>query len=321
MVRPAVSAEVRHNLELLGARRRDRAVRNLWRNRLMYLMLLPGLAVILIYRYVPMYGLTIAFKNFRVSRGILRSPWVGLENFEKFFGSPFFELIISNTIVISLLKLLFVFPVPIVIALMLNEVLATWYKRSVQTVLYLPHFLSWVVIGHLATIFLAPVSGVITNLLNVVGISINMLMDPASFRATLVITEIWKEAGWGTIIFLAALAGVDPSLYEAATIDGARKLQQIRFVTIPTILPVIVIIFILRIGHILDAGFEQIFILQNAAVYAVSEILDTYTYRAAFVQGEFALATTVGFFKSVVGFFMVLGANWLAHRLGDEGVF
>ena len=201
MVRPAVSAEVRHNLELLGARRRDRAVRNLWRNRLMYLMLLPGLAVILIYRYVPMYGLTIAFKDFRVSRGILRSPWVGLENFEKFFGSPFFELIISNTIVISLLKLLFVFPVPIVIALMLNEVLATWYKRSVQTVLYLPHFLSWVVIGHLATIFLAPVSGVITNLLNVVGISINMLMDPASFRATLVITEIWKEAGWGTIIF------------------------------------------------------------------------------------------------------------------------
>ena len=291
-------------------------------HRYLYLMLLPGAVVLLVYRYLPMYGLTIAFKNFRLSRGIWRSPWVGFENFERFFSSPFFELIITNTVVISLLKLVFVFPVPIVLALMLNEVRVSWYKRGVQTVLYLPHFLSWVVIGHLAVVFLAPQTGVITNLLrDSIGLAPNMLMDPGAFRGTLVLTDIWKEAGWGTIIFLAALAGVDPDLYEAATIDGARKLQQIWYITLPSIMPVVIIIFILRIGHILDAGFEQIFILQNPVVYDVSEILDTYTYRAAFQEGQYSIGATVGFFKSVVGLGMVLAANWAIRKVGEEGVF
>ena len=292
------------------------------KSRLLYLMMIPGMVIVFLYRYLPMYGLTIAFKQFRLSRGILRSPWVGLENFERFFSSPFFSMIMTNTVVISGLKLLFSFPVPIILALMLNEVTRNWYKRSVQTVLYLPHFLSWVVIGHLAIIFFAPFTGVLTNAVaRYTGISLNLLMDPGSFRATLVLTDVWKEAGWGTIIFLAALAGVDPNLYEAALMDGARKWQQIWYITLPTIISVIVIIFILRVGHILDAGFGQIFILQNPVVYEVSEILDTYTYRAAFIEGQYSLATTVGLFKSVVGLLMVLGANYLAKKVGDEGVF
>ena len=316
-----------HTMSAGAAEAQAAAARRAWyapliTHRYLYLMLLPGAVVLLIYRYLPMYGLTIAFKNFRLSRGIWRSPWIGFENFERFFSSPFFELIITNTVIISLLKLVFVFPVPIVLALMLNEVRVNWYKRGVQTVLYLPHFLSWVVIGHLAVVFLAPQTGVITNLLrDSIGLAPNMLMDPGAFRGTLVLTDIWKEAGWGTIIFLAALAGVDPDLYEAATIDGARKLQQIWYITLPSIMPVVIIIFILRIGHILDAGFEQIFILQNPVVYDVSEILDTYTYRAAFQEGQYSIGATVGFFKSVVGLGMVLAANWAIRKVGEEGVF
>ena len=292
------------------------------KNRWLYFLAIPGAAYLLMYRYLPMYGTVLAFKRLRYSRGIMGSPWVGLDNFERFFGSPFFGLIIANTIIISLLKLFLAFPVPIILALMLNEVRVSIYKRTIQTILYLPHFISWVIIGHLAVVLLAPATGVLTNVVaNTVGVHLNLLMDPRLFRGTLVLTEIWKEAGWGTIIYLAALAGIDPNLYEAAIIDGAQKRQQIWYITLPSIVPVIVVLFIYRVGYILDAGFEQIFIMQNAIVYQVSEIVDTYVYKVAFQQGRHGLATAVGLFKSVVGFFMVIGTNALVKRLGDEGLW
>lgn len=291
------------------------------KRRFLYVMMIPGLLYFIIYRYIPMYGATIAFKDFRMSRGILNSPWIGFDHFERFFASPFFEMVLINTVLISLYKLLWEFPMPIIVAILLNEVRISLFKRTIQTVLYLPHFISWVIIGNLAFIFFGPSSGVITGFLADLGIQTNLLMDPGKFRAVLVGLEIWKNVGWGTIIYLAAIVGVNHELYEASFIDGANRLQQVAYVTIPCILPVIIIMFILRLGGILDAGFDQIFIMQNALVYEVSEILDTYVYKAAFLQGQYALAAAVNLFKSIIGLILVLGANYLVRRTGEEGLF
>ena len=293
-----------------------------WKSRQLYLMMIPGLLFLFVYRYLPMYGVVIAFKDFRIARGIWKSPWVGLVNFEELFLSPFFEMILRNTIIISGLKLIFVFPVPIILALMLNEVSALRLKKTIQTVLYLPHFLSWVVIGNLIFILIAPSTGVLSNFMQTVaGRQIDMLIHPEKFRILLVVSEIWKEAGWGMIIFLAALVGVDPNLYEASLMDGAKKLQQIWYITIPAIMPVIIIIFILRLGYVMDAGFEQIFILQNVMVYETSEIIDTYVYKAAFEHGRYALGAAAGLFKSVIGMALVLLANRLTKTAGSEAIW
>ena len=293
-----------------------------WKSRQLYLMMIPGLLFLFVYRYLPMYGVVIAFKDFRIARGIWKSPWVGLVNFEELFLSPFFEMILRNTIIISGLKLIFVFPVPIILALMLNEVSALRLKKTIQTVLYLPHFLSWVVIGNLIFILIAPSTGVLSNFMQTVaGRQIDMLIHPDKFRILLVVSEIWKEAGWGMIIFLAALVGVDPNLYEASLMDGAKKLQQIWYITIPAIMPVIIIIFILRLGYVMDAGFEQIFILQNVMVYETSEIIDTYVYKAAFEHGRYALGAAAGLFKSVIGMALVLLANRLTKTAGSEAIW
>ena len=293
-----------------------------WKSRQLYLMMIPGLLFLFVYRYLPMYGVVIAFKDFRIARGIWKSPWVGLVNFEELFLSPFFEMILRNTIIISGLKLIFVFPVPIILALMLNEVSALRLKKTIQTVLYLPHFLSWVVIGNLIFILIAPSTGVLSNFMQTVaGRQIDMLIHPDKFRILLVASEIWKEAGWGMIIFLAALVGVDPNLYEASLMDGAKKLQQIWYITIPAIMPVIIVIFILRLGYVMDAGFEQIFILQNVMVYETSEIIDTYVYKAAFEHGRYALGAAAGLFKSVIGMALVLLANRLTKTAGGEAIW
>jgi putative aldouronate transport system permease protein len=231
-------------------------------------------------------------------------------------------MVFNNTMIISLYKIVFAFPVPIVFALMMNEVRSQLYKPSVQTIMYLPHFLSWVVAANLILIFLGPDSGVFSKLfLQATGQRFDLLVNPRSFRSLLVITEIWKTAGWGTIVYLAALSGIDPSLYEAALIDGARKMQQIFYITVPTIMPVIVIMFILRVGQILDAGFEQVFVLQNPMVYEVSEILDTYVYKTAFQQGRYAFGVAVGLFKSVIGLVLVATTNYISRRVGQEGMW
>ncbi len=310
-------------LEAVVARQRRRHLfRDLYRGKLLYLMLLPGLAYFIVYRYIPMYGVTIAFRDFRITRGITGSPWVGLTVFRSVFNAPFFWQVFRNTVIISFYKVFLAFPAPIILALMMNEIRSQWYKRTVQTIMYLPHFLSWVVAAHLILVFMGPHTGVFSRLyLELTGVRFEALVSPRSFRGLLVVTEIWKTAGWGTIIYLAALSSIDPTLYEAAIIDGARKHQQIRYVTIPSIMPVIVIMFILRVGQILDAGFEQVFVLQNPLVYEVSEILDTYVYKTAFQQGRYAFGAAVGLFKSSIGLVLVATTNYLARRFGQEGMW
>jgi putative aldouronate transport system permease protein len=217
--------------------------------------------------------------------------------------------------------MIFGFPAPIILALLLNELRLGWFKRIAQTISYLPHFFSWVVLSGIVIVMLSPSEGPVNYLLSMVGIEpIYFLADPDYFRSTLVGTGIWKEIGWGTIIYLAALSGIDPSLYEAAVIDGASRIKQIWYITLPSILPVITILFILSLGGVLNAGFDQIFNLYNPAVYEVADIIDTYVYRAGIVGAQFGLTTAVGLFKNVIGIALVLGTNYVVKKMGQEGV-
>jgi putative aldouronate transport system permease protein len=227
-------------------------------------------------------------------------------------------MVMGNTLVISFLKLLLGFPAPIILALMLNEIRVLGFKRTVQTVVYLPHFISWVIMGNLINIFLAPGTGVIPLLAQEhLNISIQWMIQDVPFRMLLIFSDIWKGVGWGSIIYMAALTGVDPNLYEASIIDGANKAKQIWYITIPALIPVIITLFILRVGGILDAGFEQVLILQNPMVYRTSEIIDTYSYTRGFVNGDYGFGAAVGLFKSVVGLLMVLSVNYLSKRVGE----
>ena len=232
-----------------------------------YGMMFPAILLIAIYRYIPMGGLVMVFKNYRITRSLFACDWVGLNNFRTVFSKYTFSLAFRNTIIISLYKLIFVFPTPIILALMLNEMRGTKMKRLFQTSYYLPHFISWVVISSLVFTFFAPESGAITVWLReTFGININILTDAKIFRGTLVVTDIWKEIGWGSIIYLATITGIDPLLYEAAYVDGANKLQQIWHVTLPGLIPTIMTMLLLRVGHILDAGFEQVLVMKNSLV-------------------------------------------------------
>lgn len=286
-----------------------------------YLMMLPGLLYFLIYRYVPMYGVIMAFQDFRLARGFLGSDWVGLDNFKEFFGSPFFSTVMENTLIISLSKLVFGFAAPIILALMINSVRNVAYKRVIQTVVYLPRFISWIIMANLVSIFLSTGTGVIPELIhNLFGVDVAWLTSTTPFRIILVVTDIWKEAGWGTIIYMAALTGIDPSLYEAASIDGARKGQMMRYITIPSIIPIVTTMLILRVGSVLNTGFEQIFALQNDAVALATETLEIYSYKRGFVQGDYGFGTAVSLFQSLVGMVMVIISNHLAEKYGEGGV-
>lgn len=284
-----------------------------------YLMMLPAILLLLIYRYIPMGGLVMVFKNYRITRPLMQCDWVGLKNFSLVFSKYTFVLALRNTVIISLYKMIFVFPMPILLALMLNEMHGTRGKRLLQTCYYLPHFISWVVISSLVFTFFAPESGVITVWLrDALGININVLTDAKVFRGTLVVTDIWKEIGWGSIIYLATITGIDPQLYEAARVDGAKKFQQIWYVTLPGLLPTIMTMLLLRVGNILDAGFEQVLVMQNTLVWDVSEILETYSYSLAFKSGKHAQAAVVGCIQSVVGLVMVLTTNRIAKHYDQE---
>jgi len=282
------------------------------------MMIIPGLLFFIIFKYVPMYGIIIAFKDFRISRGVFASPWVGLKHFAAFFSSPDFSQVMINTILLSFYKLIIGFPVPILFAILLNELHNIYFKRTVQTIAYLPHFISWVVIGNLVLILLSPKTGLISSMItSIFGIRVNLLMDPTYFRSVLVVSDIWKEMGWSAIVYLAALAGVDPTLYEAADIDGASRGRKMWSITLPSIATVIIIMLILRVGRILDAGFEQVLIMSNPLVNSVSEIIDTYVYKVGMLQGEYSYSTAVNLFKSVIGLIMVLFVNSLAKRWED----
>jgi putative aldouronate transport system permease protein len=302
-----------------------RLLKRIWFHRFYYMLALPGILYFLIFHYLPMLGIVIAFKDispFGGVEGIIEAPWVGFKHFQRFFNSIFFWDVVENTIVISGLKILFGFPAPILFALMLNEIMRVKFKRLVQTISYLPHFISWVVVTGLVTALLATNGGVITEFLNnLTGESWSFLGSPVHFRGILVSTHVWKTIGWSSILYLAAMSAIDPALYEAAAIDGANRWQMARNITLPSIAFVITILFIFEVGRLLDAGFEQILLLYSPGVYGVSDIIDTYVYREGLLGLKYSFAAAVGLFKGVIAFIMIILANTLANKLGQTGIW
>ncbi len=314
LVVPPQAKRQRLTLRKLGAR--------YWRNRYLLLLLLPGIVFYLLFRYKPMYGILIAFKDYRFRLGIMGSPWVGLDVFKELLGSKDFWLVFRNTVIISSYKLVFGFPAPIILALLLNEVRVLKFKRIVQTVSYLPYFVSWVVLSGIFFQVLSPSSGPVNYVLKALtGRTLYFLGDPALFRGTIVGLSMWKGVGWGAVIYLAALAGVNPELYEAAYIDGAGRWQRAVHITLPSILPVITILFILNVGSIVEDDFDQIFNLYRPVVYDVGDVLSTYTYRKGLNEMRYSLATAVGLFQNVLAFLLVAIANLLSKRVGEYGIW
>lgn len=292
------------------------------RYALLYVFLLVPLALLFIFHYIPMYGVLIAFKEYRIASGILGSPWNNFQHFKDFFVTPYFGRIFSNTLIISFLRLAFGFPAPIILALLLNEVGSMSYKRVVQSISYLPHFMSWVVLASILIEVLSPQRGIVGVIFTALGKRPpNLLLNKAFFRPMLVLTGIWQGVGWGTIIYLAAISSIDPEMYEAAEIDGASRLQRALAITIPSLIPVITILFILSIGGIMSAGFDQIFNLYSPAVYEVADIIDTYVYRVGLQERRFDFATAVGLFKNVIGVALLLGTNAVTKRFSEYGIW
>lgn len=285
-------------------------------------MLIPGIIYILMFKYTAIANNVIAFKNYKIFKGLWGSPWVGWRNFDKLWGSYNFHRIFRNTLVISGYKLIFGFSAPIIFALMLNEVENIAYKRTIQTIAYLPHFLSWIIISSLATNIFSVTDGLVNQIRVMAGAKpIFFLGDNNWFRFVLVITDIWKEMGWGAIIYLAALSGIPTEMYEAATIDGATKWQKMTRITFPCLVPTIVVMLVLRCGSIMSAGFEQVFALYSPAVYESGDIIDTYVYRVGIVNTDYGFSSAVGLFKSVISCVLVVFCNWLSKRVGQEGLF
>lgn len=302
--------------------RKHEILRNIKKNKLIYLMILPGIVYFFVYKYLPMSGLVISFQDYKPYLGISGSEWVGFQHFERLFTSPDFWMIFRNTLILFALQIIIFFPIPIIISLMLNEVRHSLYKRGIQTLIYIPHFMSWVVIVSISYVMLTLDGGIINSLIEYFGFEkINFLMNEDWFRPMYILQVIWREAGWGTIIFLAAITGVDPQLYEAAKMDGANRLRQMWHITLPAIRSVIIIMLILKIGDVLELGFEHVYLLLNASNREVGEIFDTYVYTAGLQQGQFSYSTAVGFFKGVVGLILVIFANRLAKRFGEEGIY
>ena len=311
----AVDIQLRDNL------RRERWSR-VRRMRLLYLSLLPALLLLLVFNYIPIYGIVIAFKNFQASRGILGSPWNNFENFEVLFGSFQFQRVMRNTVIISVQRIVFGFPAPILLALVINEFANSWWKKGIQSITYLPHFISWVVMAGILVEILSPQRGIIGYLYTVLGRDAPLLLTNQNvFRPILIATEVWKEVGWGSVIYLAAISSIDPTMYDVARIDGAGRVRQATSITLPSLLPVITILFILRLSGILNAGFDQIFNLYNELVYEVADIIDTYMYRVGILSQEFEFATAAGLFKNVVGVALIVLVNAVIRRFSDHGIW
>jgi putative aldouronate transport system permease protein len=303
------------------SKRATRAWKTFWKFHPFYVMLLPGIIWYAIYQYWPMFGAIIAFKDYNLRAGMLASPWADpwYKYFQIFFESPYFTQLLANTTLISLYKIVFGMVPPIVLALLLNESRTGWYKRLIQTLSYAPHFLSWVIIYGIFFALFSQSTGIVNRwLAELTGETVPFLTSPDWFRSVLVASSIWKDLGWGAIIYLAAIVGIDPSLYEAATVDGASRLQRMRHITFPGIRSVIILLLLLRLGQILSVGFEQVFVFYNIQVYSTGDIIDTWVYRTGLEQLNFSLAAAVGLFKSLIGLVLVLGANRVAKRWGEN---
>lgn len=308
-------------MELTKQKNRGRSWRKIKEYKVLYFMMLPGLLYLLLFRYLPMFGLVIAFKDYDVFKGIWASDWVGFKNFEMIFKSIDFINILKNTLTISFTKILIGFPIPILLAIMLNEIRNVKFKKTTQTLLYLPHFLSWVVIGGIMVNLFSPVFGLAGEIFRTIGMEpVNIMASKSSIFWVVIISDIWKECGWSTIVFLAALTQVDVSLYEAARMDGANKLKQMLYITLPAISGIIILMLILRIGKIMNAGFEQILVLQNPITQESIDIFDTFVYREGLGRGDYSFAATVDMFKSVVALILVSSADWISKLMGEEGI-
>lgn len=288
-------------------------------DKILYLFILPGLAILFVFHYLPIYGITIAFKDFNPLFGITGSRWVGLKHFERLWGSVFFWRVLRNTLVINLMQLTIGFPAPIVLALLLNEVRNKTFKRSVQTITYLPHFLSWVIVGGFVVNILSPTQGLITVLSRLLAgqrSEVFLMIEPLAFPWILVFSQIWQSVGWGSIVYIAAISGISPDLYEAAIIDGANRWHQIWYITLPSIMSTIFVLLILRVGRFMEANFEQIYVLLNPSVYSTGDVISTYVFREGLSKGNYSYTAAIGFFQSLVGFVLMVIVNRFSKRLG-----
>ena len=298
---------------------RGKLIRQHWP---LYLFLLPTIAYFLIFRFYPMYGLQLAFKNYRVVDGINGSPWAGLEHFRRFFTTADFGKLMGNTLSVSILTLIFTFPLPIILALLLNQLTSLKYKKLVQTTVYAPHFISTVVMVGMIFLFTSPSSGLINKIIEAFGgKAVHFTAEPGWFVPMYVISEIWQSTGWGSILYLAALAGVSPELHEAALVDGANKFQRVWHIDIPGILPTIVIMMILNAGKIMNVGFEKAYLMQTSLNIKASEIIQTYVYKRGVLKSQISLSTAVGLFDSVINMILVVSVNWISRRVTDSSLF
>ncbi|WP_309118522.1 ABC transporter permease subunit [Paenibacillus sp.] len=288
----------------------------------LHLMLLPGVLLVLVFSYGPLLGIVIAFQRFLPAKGFFDSQWIGLDNFQYVLDLPDSSRILWNTVIIAFFKIVVGFIVPVVVSLLLNEVRKELFKRSIQTMIYLPHFLSWIILGGILIDILSPSSGIVNQFLVWFGIEpIYFLGDNAWFRPVLVLSDVWKEFGFNTIVYLAALTSINPSLYEAAIVDGAGRWKQTLHITLPGMMPIIVLTLTLSLGNVLNAGFDQVFNLYSPQVYETGDIIDTFVYRIGLVDAQYGVATAVGLFKSVVSLVFISASYYLAYRLANYRIF
>jgi putative aldouronate transport system permease protein len=296
--------------------------KRLKKDRWLYIMLIPGALYYILFRFGPMFGLLAAFENYMPFLGFTRSKWVGLSHFHRLFGDFMFPIMLKNTLILGLMNIFMFFPIPIILALMLNEAHRRSFRNIVQTIIYIPHLVSWVVVAGLTYTLFTTEGGVVNELLIRAGAEkVNPLLSLTAFRPMILLQLIWKESGWGTIMFLAAIAAIDPVLYEAAEIDGAGRWQQLKCITLPSIKSTVVTMLILRIGQFLDTGFEQIMLMVNPINRNIGEVFDTYIYEIGIKGGQFSYSTAMGLFKSMIAFTLVLLTNNIVKRLGEEGLF
>lgn len=289
-----------------------------------YLLILffPCLLYFIIFKYIPMFGIAVAFQQFSLFKGVWASPWVGFKHFEMFINSPDFYEILGNTFWLGVYRLAAVFPLAIVFALILNEVTVGWWRRTVQSISYIPHYISNVVVGGMVLMFLSPIDGIVNRFLSVVGMEpIHFMIHAEMFRPIYALSEVWQHLGWEAIIYLAALAAIDPQLYEAATIDGANRWHKLVHITMPGITPVIVILLILNIGFVMEIGFEKVFLMSNPSIYSTADVIATYVYRVGLTQGNFSYAAAIDTFTSVICLLFITTANWLSRKVNETSLW
>jgi putative aldouronate transport system permease protein len=296
--------------------------KNISRDKYLLLIIFPVVVYYIVFQYLPMYGILIAFKKFYPLRGILGSPWVGFQHFEQFFNSIYFWRLMKNTLLLSFYSLFWGFPVPIMFALLLNELKDNLFKKTVQTVSYLPHFISVVVIAGMIVNFTSPIDGVINQLLGWFGVEpIHFMNESSYFRSIFISSGIWQEFGWGTIIYLAAIAGIDPQLYEAAQMDGATRWHKMLHITLPCILPTIIILLILSLSRVMDVGFEKIILLYNPTTYETADVISTYVYRRGILGGDFSLSAAIGLFNNVINLILLVSVNYISRKVSETSLW